>query len=1219
MGLEGLFELVEGHPAYLRLLDGVRQGNAGQVHRMEALEAARPYLLAALWSRLGLPVLVIVPRPEDARRLHDQLNSYLGEEAPVLLFPEPEVLPFERLVADAATNNQRLLALTALLQFRDGVPVEDMGVDQRPRPADAPLVVASTTAALRRTLSPEVLGRARHTLRVGERVRLGELFSRWLDLGYQREEGVEVPGTFSQRGGIVDIYPPSYHLPARVEFLGVQVESIRLFDPVSQRSLRKVDRVDIIPAREVVPSLADEGRVSQLIGRMNFSRCTPAARERFQEELAGIFSGRDVEELSLYNGLLNHGALSDHLPEGGLLVLDREGEIEAEALELADRAEALRATREARGELPANFPSPGLSLEEFQSGVQGRTRLLLQGWTGAGEGFDFRPAPPYFGRLDQFAGDVGSMLADGGRVVVVSRHARRVSEVLEETDVSATLASDLDTPPSPGSLSVYAGNLREGWSLPAESGGLTLLADSELFGMAKERRPKRKTPVRRESFLSELVPGGFVVHVDHGVARFAGTTHMEPLPSGQPSPREESPPFNPPLPRGESPLSNPPLARGDMGGREYLVLEYAEGDKLYVPTDHLDRVSPYLASNEVAPSLTRLGTAEWSRVKERVKKSTREMASELLELYAGRQVAVGHACSPDSPWQREMEDPFPYEETPDQQRTIMEVKRDMEEPRPMDRLVCGDVGYGKTEVALRAAFKTVNDSMQVGLLVPTTVLAQQHYSTFTERLGPFPVRVEVLSRFRTRKEQMEVIEGLRLGTVDVVIGTHRLLQRDVKFKSLGLVVVDEEQRFGVAHKEQLKRMRREVDMLTLSATPIPRTLYMGLSGIRDMSTMETPPEERLPVKTYLSEYSEDVIKEAILRELDRGGQVFFLHNRVQTIRRVADNLQRLVPQARIAVGHGRMAEAGLEEVMVSFAQGGIDVLVCTTIIESGLDIPNANTLIIDRADRFGLSQLYQLRGRVGRGSHRAFSYLLIPRGRRITEAAGKRLKAILEAGELGAGFRIAMRDLEIRGAGNILGAQQSGYIHAVGFELYAQLLNEAVAEAKVSQGDAPPDAEAKAKSDTRVSLSLPAHILEDYISHLPTRLAIYQRLTRVRSRQEVEDIREELRDRFGPLPEPIDNLLYLVDLKLLAGDAGVESVNQSGATVTLTLADALGGAKPALQKALGPLATVGNQQVHVRMGTAGDPWKESLITILERLASFREQLGAYPAPLRTAP
>ena len=1208
MSLKGLFELLNSHSGYRRLVEGVKSGQMGfqlpGVHQMEAPEAARPYLIAALWHHLDAPVLVVVPRPEDARRLHDQLLSYLGEEAPVHLFPEPDVLPFERLVADAATNNQRMLALAALQQTR-AVPILDnatpstalrTGPEMTGEPGhppdlgQAPLVVASTTAALRRTLPPEALREAWHTLEVGARVRLAELFSRWVALGYQREEGVEVPGTFSHRGGIVDIYPPSSPIPARIELWGDEIESIRLFDPVSQRSVRTTERVSIIPAREILPSLADKDRVSQLIGKMDFSRCTPDARERFQEELAALFSGQELEELPLYNGLLNHGCLIDHLRrdghKGGLLVLDREGEIESEALELADRAEELRATREARGELPSGFPSPQVSWTEFRSAVENRPRLLVKGWTGGEGGFDFQPAPSYYGKADEFASAVRPMLGEGKRVVAVSRHARRLSEVLAEAGVGATVLSDLDTSPAPGVLSLLSGTLREGWTLTLESGGLTLLTDSEIFGTAKERRSRPKTPVKREAFLSELVPEGYVVHIDHGVARFAGTVHME---SG-----------------GEQ--------------KEYLVLEYAERDKLYVPTEHLDRVSPYLAPNDQSPTLTRLGTAEWNRVKERVKNSAREMAQELLELYASRQMIEGQAFSPDSPWQRGLEDSFPYVETPDQERTIQEMKQDMEQVRPMDRLVCGDVGYGKTEVALRAAFKTVNDGMQVGLLVPTTVLAQQHYSTFSKRLSPFPVRVEVLSRFRTRKEQKEVIECLKLGTVDIVIGTHRLLQKDVSFKNLGLVMVDEEQRFGVAHKERLKRMRREVDMLTLSATPIPRTLYMGLSGIRDMSTMETPPEDRLPVKTYVCEYSDDVVKEAILRELERGGQVFFLHNRVHTIRRVADNLKLLVPQARIAIGHGRMAEADLEEVMVAFTQGEIDVLVCTTIIESGLDIPNANTLIIDRADRFGLSQLYQLRGRVGRGSHRAYSYLLIPRNRRITEAAGKRLKAILEATELGAGFRIAMRDLEIRGAGNILGAEQSGYIHAVGFELYTQLLNQAVTEIKADpqgteyQGDTTPTTEGQAtRSQARVSLSLLAHIPEDYISHMPTRLAVYQRLAGVQGRREAEDIREELRDRFGPMPQAVDNLLYLVDLKLLAGDAGVESITQSGTTITLTLLEAVGGARLPLEKALGPLTRVGNQQVQVSVRRADDHWKEGLATVLERLLAFREQLGSVGA------
>ena len=1174
MSLKGLFELLHSQTAYKELVQSL--GSGAMIRAVQAPEAARPFLLAALWDWLGVPVLVIVPRPEDARRFHDSLLSYLGEEAPVYLFPESDVLPFERLVADAATNNQRLLALSALqdAQQDQQAPSENTGALNQP-----PLVVASTAAALRMTLGPNAFLKARHTVRVGDKVRLADLFSRWVGLGYQREGGVEVPGTFSHRGGIVDIFSPSSELPARIELLGDEIDNIRLFDPLSQRSVRGTDRVSIIPAREVLPSLSDRERVSELIGRLNFERCTPATSDRFQEELAAIFSGQEVEELAMYNGLLNQSCIFDHLPGQGLLVLDRESEIESEARGLADRADDLKSARVGRGELPANFPSPQLTWGELQA-VLGERRRLMMGWAGEDEGFQFKPAPSYYGRPDEFAADTHRALGEGSRVVVVSRHTLRLSEVLAEAGVVATVLSGLEHPTVRGGLSLIAGSLGEGWALPLEGGDLTLFTDTEIYGTAKQRRPRRRTSVKRGTFLSELVPGGFVVHIDHGVAQFAGTIQMD--------------------------------SSGDE--KEYLVLEYAEGDKIYVPTEHLDRVSPYLAPNEHPPNPTRLGTHEWSRVKERVKSSAREMAQELLDLYASRQVAEGTSFSSDSPWQRELEDSFPYEETGDQERTIGEVKRDMEQPRPMDRLVCGDVGYGKTEVALRASFKTASEGMQSGILVPTTVLAQQHYATFSERLSPFPIRVEVLSRFRTRKEQQEVIEGLKLGTVDIVIGTHRLLQKDVSFKNLGLVVVDEEQRFGVAHKERFKRMRREVDVLTLSATPIPRTLYMGLSGIRDMSTMETPPEERLPVKTYLSEYSDDVVKEAILRELERGGQVFFLHNRVQTIRRMAADISRLVPQARVAVGHGRMAEGDLEQVMVDFSSGDIDVLVCTTIIESGLDLPNANTLIIDRADRFGLSQLYQLRGRVGRGAHRAYTYLLIPRGRRITEAAGKRLKAILEASELGAGFRIAMRDLEIRGAGNILGAEQSGQIHAVGFELYSQLLNEAVTEIKSEQQDgAAASKQDSPKVQVRVSLPLSAHIQEGYIPDLPTRLAVYQRLTRVQDRRQVEDIREELRDRFGALPSPLENLLYLVDLKLLASESAVESITQSGSTVTITLLEAVGGARLALEKALGPLARVGNQQVRVNLRGAGDQWQDSLVTILERLKAFREQMAAVAA------
>ena len=857
-------------------------------------------------------------------------------------------------------------------------------------------------------------------------------------------------------------------------------------------------------------------------------------------------------------------------------------QIEDEAQEQEEKFDRIRASREERGELPRNFPSPYVPWHQLSSALQqwNGPRAFLQSWLTDDNDPIFSAAPPYFGRLEQFTADVQRDLREGKSAVVVSQHHRRLAEILAEAEVGVTTTEDLDEYPQPGRVYLVPGSLREGWATEGVAGNpaVTLLTDAELFGAVKERRYRRQRPATvergREVVLSQLEPGNYVVHVDHGVARFAGVTHM-----------------------GE-----------DAERKEYLVLEYAENDKLYVPTEHLDRVGVYVGAQDQPPSLTRLGTAEWSRIKERVKSSTKELAEELIRLYAARQSAQGHEFGQDTVWQREVEDSFPYEETPDQVLAIEEVKGDMEQPKPMDRLICGDVGYGKTEVALRAAFKTVSDGMQVGILVPTTVLAQQHYATFSDRLAPYPLQVEVLSRFRTAAEQQEVVSGLKQGNVDIVIGTHRLLQKDVQFKNLGLVVVDEEQRFGVSHKERLKRLRSEVDVLTLSATPIPRTLHMALSGIRDMSIMHTPPEARLPVKTFVSEYSDEIIKEAILREMDRGGQVFFLHNRVRTIQETAADLSELVPQARIMIGHGQMPESDLEEVMVDFSAGQADVLVCTTIIESGLDMPNVNTLIIDRADRFGLSQLYQLRGRVGRGDHRAYAYLLLPRGQRITGAAEQRIEAILEASELGSGFRIAMRDMEIRGAGNLLGAAQSGNMHAVGMDLYGQLLQEAVAELFLAQGKESPDPRPVSTDLPRVELPLSASIPEDYLPHMATRLSIYQRLARIQRPEESKELAEELRDRFGPLPPEVENLLALVDLRLLAGALGMESVTHSGNSVLLVFREPVGSARVPLQRALGPSVDVGNRQMRLSLRGVGDQWLSQITRVMQRLQVFQQRL-----------
>jgi transcription-repair coupling factor (superfamily II helicase) len=1207
MPLNGILSALTQHPAFVRHLAQIDE--FGECAGIAVRQGARPAYLAALWRHAHRPMVVLTPRPEDARRLHDQILTYVGDDEPVFLIPEPEVLPFERLAVDARTGNQRLAALSALAGAGAGRYGEGN-----------PLAIASLSAAFRRTLPPGLVadppvgssggrvadgggsdGRVsggRASLKAGQRIpRLDDLLRHWVDLGYRNEPLVESPGCFSQRGGIIDVFPPHYDLPVRIELWDDEIDTIRSFDPYTQRSIGPVESVFLIPAREQLPNLADRAAVDRRIAAMDLGGCTREVRERIEEDLVDLFRDPDIETLHFYNGLLNGSSLLEYLPEGGLLVLDRWSQIEAEALEQDEKYHRMRTSREERGELPRNFPSPYFSWEEFArllQAWQGR-RLHLQSWLTGDADPIFAPATPYFGQLAQFTADVRQRQQQGNTVVVVSQHSQgRITEILEEAEVGVASAEEIEKGAIPelGRVYLVSGAVAEGWqiSFAGPSGGvaaggafpagptLTLLSDVELFGSSKERRyrpSKHRRDTGKEVTLADLVPGSYVVHIDHGVARFAGTTRM-----------------------------------GDDGeDREYLILEYADSDKLYVPTDQLDRVGAYVGSQEQQPNLTRLGTAEWSRIKDRVKGAAREIAQELLKLYAARQLSQGHQFSQDTVWQRELEDSFPYQETPDQAQAIDEVKLDMEQSKPMDRLICGDVGYGKTEIALRAAFKTVSEGMQVGVLVPTTVLAQQHFVTFTERLSPFPVNVEVLSRFRTAREQQSVVAGLHQGSVDIVIGTHRLLQKDVRFKNLGLVVIDEEQRFGVNHKERLKKLRSDVDVLTLTATPIPRTLHMALSGIRDMSIMHTPPEARLPVKTFVSEYSDEIIKEAILREMERGGQVFFLHNRVRTINQAAAELVELVPQARIAVGHGQMPELDLEDVMVSFANQEADVLVCTTIIESGLDMPNVNTIIIDRADRFGLSQLYQLRGRVGRGGHRAYAYLLVPRGRRITATAEQRIEAILEASELGSGFRIAMRDMEIRGAGNLLGAAQSGQIHSVGLTLYSQLLQEAVNELMHDAGS-PGPASGPADADLpRIDVPLPSSIPDSYVSHLPTRLSLYQRFAQMKDRQEVKEIEEELRDRFGPLPEVVANLLSLVDLRALAAGLDISSIVQAPEGITVGFRNAVGSARTPLQRALGPSVSVGNTQMHISRRELGEDWLSRLTRILERLQVFRDRLA----------
>ena len=1283
--------VMDGVPEYCRLRDGVRGGARRLTAEVPAKAAA--FTLATLRRDVDAPTLVVAPRPEDARRLHEQLLAWCGDDEGLLHFPESEILPFERLDSDVETVHQRLRVLAAVASTVSDIDVQD-GQDKEsnyPHPfgklragsspppsrgkGHALMVVASVGALMQRTLGRNVMAEGSYTLRRGEQVELGEMLDMWRRLGYRFESAVYGPGVVSRRGGIIDIFPVGADMPARIEFWGNEIDSIRLFDPATQRSGDVVDSVQVTPAHEILPAMTPYGELERLAAFVDVGNCTPRVQSRIQQELELLMEGQDVEEQGFYAGFFNSGGLADYLVNSGaLLVAYKPDEIADAAWEIQERGHQLRETKEGRGELPRNFPSSHLSWREVEAQFEGFSQRVdvqvdtpvvspwededaltvtpSQGERGHSEGVDvalpFLATGNYYGNLERFVEDVWELAEeDGATVVAVSSHSRRLAEIFGGEGVDVALADGLDDVPAAGSITLMqsaAGGLSDGFSLPIHSGDrdkrLVVFSDVEIFGVAKQRRTRRRSVrAARDAFLSELSPGDYVVHVEHGIGRFSGTVRGVKADAGSRAVSRDN---------GED-------------DREYLAIEYANDDKLYVPLEHLDRVAPYIAPMDRPPSLTRLGTQEWRRAKARAERSTMEMASELLALYAARELAEGHSFVPDAQWQSELEESFPFEETPDQRRTIEEVKADMESPKPMDRLVCGDVGYGKTEIALRAAFKAVMDGKQVAVLVPTTVLAQQHYATFSQRLSAFPTRVEVLSRFRTAQEQRSVVDRLADGQVDICIGTHRLIQRDVRFKELGLVIVDEEQRFGVAHKERLKRMRSEVDVLTLTATPIPRSLHMALAGVRDMSTMETPPEERLPIKTYVSEMSDALIREAILREIDRQGQVYFLHNRVYNIDYMARHLSRLVPEARVGVGHGQMNEGELEDVMVEFAEGKLDVLVCTTIIESGLDIPNVNTLIVNRADTLGLSQLYQLRGRVGRSARRAYCYLLVPPSGSLTEPAEKRLRAMLDASELGAGFRIAMKDLEIRGAGNILGAEQSGNIHAVGFDLYTRLLSNAVEELRargegagvsdqqsavsgqgaMANGTASelPNGRAVDGSATKeaerveptLDIGIPASIPEEYIEDLPARLRMYQRIVTLGTAQAevslngtaeqgeegedaikagVSEIEDEMRDRFGPLPWQAVNLLYVTRLRLYAKDAGIESVTRERNRVVLRYGGDIGGARRAMERVLGRQAEIGNTQVRLPMDALGPDWEGALETALRALAEFTRRMVA---------
>jgi len=1059
----------------------------GQLPGLGLPRATRLPILAALHADLNRPVLLITDRADHALSLFDELGFWV--KSPRYHFAEPNPLFYEQAAWGVATRRERLQTLIALSEYH--LPFAQ-------KPETPPIFVTSVRSLMTRTLPRRDFLKACKKLSVNQTVQPDALTRSWSEIGYQRVNTVLEPGQFSKRGGIMDLWTPAETLPVRLDFFGDEIETIRRFDPASQRTVEKLESILVTPAREY------------------------------------IASGEQETELSEFHIPLLHqqpASLLDYLPQKTIVLIDDLSIVESMAAEVEEQAVRFRKESIEEEVLSADFPLPYIPWSELLDGLHGRTSLELghstEEMSDTSLASQFGHDERFGGRLKPFVEYAGLVVERGGQIVVVSRQSPRLHEMWLERD-EGQQTEDVSVVGPSSSVEFIESSLSEGFVL----GNLHLITDSEVFGWERPQPRTRQRQVAEtpESIYADLKVGDYVVHIDHGIGHFGGLVQRE----------------------------------LDHHVREFLAVEYDGGGQLYVPVHQADRLTRYVGAEGAVPALDRLGGQEWHEKKGRVKEAVLEVAQEMLDLYARRNVVQGYAFKVDTAWQKELEDSFPYVETEDQLRALNDIKRDMEAPRPMDRLLCGDVGYGKTEVALRAAFKAVMDGKQVAILVPTTVLAQQHYETFLQRLAAYPMKVEMLSRFRTPREQTSIVHGLAIGEIDIVIGTHRLISGDVQFKNLGLVVIDEEQRFGVTHKEHLKKLRTEVDVLTLTATPIPRTLYMALTGVRDISNLNTPPEERLPIVTHVGPYSPKLVRQAILRELERGGQIFFVHNRVNTIEAMKAHLNQLVPEARVDIGHGQMPEGQLASVMHRFNLGETDILLSTTIIESGLDIPNANTLIVDRADTFGLAQLYQLRGRVGRGAARAYSYFFRHNKMTPTQEGQQRLEVIAENTQLGAGYSIAMRDLEIRGAGDLLGTRQSGHIQAVGFHLYTRLLADAVRQIRrieLSRGDGK-DVVGKVEvtlsslsqpisMPVNVDLPLAVGIPADYIADQDLRLRLYRRIADLRDETEIDALASEFRDRFGQLPEMTQNLFYQMRVKLRAEKAGLSSINWESGQIVL--------------------------------------------------------------------
>lgn len=1027
----------------------------GMIQISGCVNTQKIHLLSGIGSGCGYK-LVVFSNEEKAKKAYEEYLLF-GEET--YLYPARDLLFYYADIKGKTLTNRRMEVLRAIAEKKKEEPVT---------------VITTMDAFLDGIISPDEIQKNRIHITGEDTVDLTKLEQDLTALGYERESQIEAPGQFAVRGGIIDVFPLAEEMPVRIELWGDEIDSIRMFDAKSQRSIENISEITIYPASE--NCFGNNGLVS-------FLKYFPENETLlFYDEPHRLQEMAETVEAEYTESLKNRA-------DAGM---KEEGEEELRVFQTKDIISEMN-----------RYSGIGLTTLESKCGLfKVRSVYTVQA----------KGVNPYNNSFELLTRDLKRLKRNGYRVVLLSgsrTRAKRLAEDLRDYDLSSFYSEDMQREVKPGEIMAAYGYASEGYEYPMLK--FVVISESDIFGRKKKKKKRKKYEGQRIQDFAELKPGDYVVHENHGIGVYKGIEKIE----------------------------------VEKIVKDYMKIVYAEGGVLYIPVAQMDLIQKYAGADAKKPRLNKLGTIQWGKTKSQVKKAVQIVAKDLVELYAVRQQSEGFVYGPDTVWQKEFEEMFPFEETDDQLQAIEDTKHDMESKKIMDRLICGDVGYGKTEIAIRAAFKAVQEGKQVVCLVPTTILAQQHYNTFVQRLKEFPVRIDLLCRFRSAAEQKKTIEDTKKGFVDILVGTHRVLSKDVVFKDLGLLIIDEEQRFGVTHKEKIKKLKENIDVLTLTATPIPRTLHMSLIGIRDMSVLEEAPNERMPIQTYVMEYNDEMVREAITRELARDGQVYYVYNRVNDIADVAGRIQSLVPDANVAFAHGQMKERELEDIMYDFINGDIDVLVSTTIIETGLDIPNANTMIIQDADRFGLSQLYQLRGRVGRSNRMAYAFLLYQRDKLLKEVAEKRLSAIREFTDLGSGIKIAMRDLEIRGAGNLLGEAQSGHMEAVGYDLYCKMLNEAVRQLKGG-----PEAET---FTTLIDLNVDAYIPEYYIKNEYQKLDIYKRIAAIESEEELEDMTEELIDRFGDIPKKVQQLLVIASLKSLAHSVYVTAIEQKGEEIRFTM------------------------------------------------------------------